>query len=73
MTNEQNLPAVAGLVERRVRRWEWMMTYCKNKRIPPAQKWAWDMAEDAYKEFLKTTHNSELRRAAGGAEQNRDA
>lgn len=30
-------------------KWFWMMRFCKRKRIPPAQKWAWDMAKDAYK------------------------
>ncbi len=25
-----------------------MMDYCKRKQIPPAQKWAWDEAENAY-------------------------
>jgi hypothetical protein len=27
-----------------------MMDYCKKKQIPPAQKWAWDKAEQKYNE-----------------------
>ena len=30
-------------------KWFWMMNYCKKKRIPPAQSWAWREAEEAYK------------------------
>lgn len=26
-------------------RWRWMMDYCKRKRLPPAQEWAWSIAE----------------------------
>jgi hypothetical protein len=28
---------------------EWLraMDYCREKKIPPAQKWAWDMAKKA--------------------------
>jgi len=29
-------------------KWFWMMDYCKKNRIPPAQKWAWDRAEEEY-------------------------
>ena len=31
-------------------KWQWMMDYCKANNLPPAQKWAWDKAEEAYKE-----------------------
>jgi hypothetical protein len=24
--------------------WSWMMDYCRKKRIPPAQEWAWNKA-----------------------------
>ena len=29
-------------------KWQWMMDYCEKNRMPPAQKWAWDKAEEAY-------------------------
>lgn len=29
-------------------KWHWKMDYCKEHRLPPAQKWAWDRAEEAY-------------------------
>jgi hypothetical protein len=29
-------------------KWNWMMDYCKQQRIPPAQKWAWDKANAAW-------------------------
>ena len=29
-------------------KWFWKMDYCKKRRIPPAQTWAWDEAEKAY-------------------------
>ena len=29
-------------------RWRWMMDYCKKKKLPPAQEWAWDIAEKEY-------------------------
>ena len=32
-------------------KWQWMMDYCKKNKIPPAQKWAWDKAEEAYNEY----------------------
>jgi hypothetical protein len=34
-------------------KWVWMMDYCKEKAIPPAQPWAWKQAEDAYIESQK--------------------
>ena len=33
--------------------WKWMMDYCKQNKIPPAQKWAWDRAKLKYKELTK--------------------
>ena len=30
-------------------KWFWMMDYCKKNQIPPAQSWAWKMAEKAWK------------------------
>lgn len=29
-------------------KWFWMMNYCRDKQIPPAQTWAWNEAESAY-------------------------
>lgn len=29
-------------------KWFWMMDYCKDNNLPPAQKWAWDKAKEAY-------------------------
>ena len=29
-------------------KWIWKMDYCKQKRIPPGESWAWDLAEKAY-------------------------
>lgn len=29
-------------------KWLWKMNYCKDKNIPPAQSWAWDIAEEEY-------------------------
>ena len=29
-------------------KWFWMMEYCKDNSIPPAQKWAWSEAEKEY-------------------------
>ena len=26
-------------------KWIWMMKYCRQRGIPPAQKWAWDQAK----------------------------
>ena len=34
-------------------KWLWMMDYCKKKRFPPAQSWAWRCAEDAWDMVLK--------------------
>jgi hypothetical protein len=28
--------------------WLWMMNYCKDNRLPPAQSWAWKRAKEAY-------------------------
>ena len=29
-------------------KWIWKMDYCKKNFIPPAQKWAWIKAENAF-------------------------
>lgn len=31
-------------------KWFWMMAYCKSRGIPPAQSWAWELADAAYRE-----------------------
>lgn len=31
------------------KKWRWKMGYCKKHGIPPAQSWAWNRAEDAYR------------------------
>ncbi len=31
-------------------KWHWMMNYCKNNNLPPAQSWAWQKAEKAYEQ-----------------------
>ena len=36
-----------------MKKWLWMMDYCKKLRIPPAQEWAWNKAEKAYNEYIK--------------------
>lgn len=33
-------------------KWSWKMDYCKKQEIPPAQKWAWDLAEKMYTIFI---------------------
>ena len=32
-----------------VRKWFWMMNYCKENRLPAAQEWAWNKAEIAWR------------------------
>ncbi len=34
-------------------KWTWKMDYCRRKRIPPAQQWAWSEAGEAYDLFVK--------------------
>lgn len=29
-------------------KWFWKMDYCKKNNLPPAQKWAWDKAENEF-------------------------
>lgn len=41
-------------------KWQWMMNYCENKKIPPAQNWAWEEAEEAF--FLAYKNNTEQTR-----------
>lgn len=31
-----------------VDKWTWKMVYCEEKGLPPAQAWAWNIAENAY-------------------------
>ena len=34
-------------------KWSWMMNYCKERLWPPAQKWAWDRADEAWNQRIK--------------------
>lgn len=43
-------------VGRDVMQWNWMMDFCKSHDNPPAQKWAWDKAKQAYEKV----YNAEL-------------
>jgi hypothetical protein len=36
------------------RKWFWKMDYCLKNRIPSAQTWAWDKAEEEYNKSNKT-------------------
>lgn len=38
-------------------KWMWMMNYCKEHELPPAQSWAWERAEKAYNEYILLTPN----------------
>ena len=29
-------------------KWIWKMEYCKKHRLPPAENWAWNKAEEAW-------------------------
>jgi len=31
-------------------KWRWMMVYCRSRRLPPAQGWAWSRAQAAYEQ-----------------------
>lgn len=33
--------------------WLWKMEYCKKNGLPPAQSWAWKLANKAYAETHK--------------------
>jgi len=37
------------IYQRVEKQWLWMMNWCKENYIPPAQKWAWDRAKEAWK------------------------
>ena len=39
-------------------KWFWKMRYCATKRIPPAQSWAWEQAEQALQEYLINENRS---------------
>jgi hypothetical protein len=30
------------------KKWFWMVNYCQKRKLPPAQKWAWEEAEREY-------------------------
>ena len=37
------------------KKWFWMMHWCKSNGYPPAHKWAWDRANDAYNKHSLTS------------------
>jgi hypothetical protein len=37
------------------KQWTWMIRYCKENDIPPAESWAWRKASEAYVEHLRST------------------
>ena len=37
-------------------KWFWKMDYCRRNGLPPAQEYAWNIAEHAYKESLMKTY-----------------
>ena len=39
--------------EKTTKKWLWKMDWCKKEHLPPAQKWVWDKAEEAYKNIKK--------------------
>lgn len=32
--------------------WFWKMDYCKKNGLPPAQEWAWNIADKEWKKYL---------------------
>jgi len=36
------------MLERKQKKWNWKMNYCKENNIPPAQNWAWRRAGQAF-------------------------
>ncbi len=43
------------------RKWHWMMDYCLQNNLPPAQKWCWDLAEKEYINKMKMlAHEEEI-------------
>ena len=52
---------IKSKTDENTKKWIWMMDYCKKHTMPPAQKWAWNIAEKAYVkvcENLKIGENS---------------
>jgi hypothetical protein len=55
MKTQETLPARPPMSEGEiVEKWLWKMDYCKKKKFPPAQAWAWDLAEVAFNDLLDT-------------------
>lgn len=66
MKTKETLPAHQPMSESElVEKWLWKMDYCKEKKFPPAQAWAWDLADTAFAEAhnakVKGTSNDEGR------------
>lgn len=34
-------------------KWIWMMDWCLDRKLPPGELKVWEMAEEAYLEYLK--------------------
>lgn len=48
--------------------WCWCMTYCEQRRLPPAQEWAWNQAKEALAKH-KATHPTDSGQAGAGGEE----
>ena len=35
-----------------VQKWQWMINYCIDHKLPSAQSWAWERAAEAYRLWL---------------------
>lgn len=48
------------------------MQWCKSKGFPPAQKWAWDRSENAYKEYSNSeaTKNTMVKKKSTDVKSN---
>lgn len=44
-------------------KWFWMMNYCKENSMPPAQQWAWNRAEIAYTKGGSRSHDCDKEKA----------
>ena len=41
-------------------KWFWMMDWCKQNGLPPAQLWAWEKAKQAYKKLQEKENKMNL-------------
>ncbi len=35
-------------------KWAWMMDYCRSRKLPAAQSWAWNKAEKAWNKRINS-------------------